>query len=121
MKFLNKGEIQIYLAIVFLILLTFIPWNVAMARGDRYDDWHMGTRMMGNWGMGWFGGIFMILFWVIIIVGLVIFVRWLIQTTGRKDLAANSSSNALEILKERYARGDIDKGQFESMKRDLAK
>jgi len=49
-----------------------------------------------------------------------VLIRGLIQATGSKEIAGNTSSNALEILKEQYARGDIDKAQFESMKRDLA-
>jgi uncharacterized membrane protein len=43
-----------------------------------------------------------------------------VQATGRKEFTGNTGSNALEILKERYARGNMDKAQFESMKRDLA-
>ena len=106
---------------VFLAIIVLAPWNFAMAGGGRYNDWHPGPGMMGNWGMGWFGGIFMMFFWVLVIVGLILFVRWLIQATGRKQFAGNTGSKALDILKERYARGDIDKAQFESMKRDLAK
>jgi putative membrane protein len=51
----------------------------------------------------------MIFFWVLIIVGSVLLIRWLIHDTGRKELTGNTNSNAIEILKERYARGDIDK------------
>ena len=112
-------------AIVFLTAFltgsVFAPWNSALAQGGRNNDWHIGPGMMGNWGMGGFGGIFMIFFWVLIIAGVIMFIRWLIQGTGRKGFGGNTGSNALEILKERYARGDIDKTQFESMKRDLAK
>jgi len=79
----------------------------------------MGPGMMGNWGMGWFGGIFMIVFWILILVGLVFVVRWLIQTTGRGKNSGQSGSRAIDILKERYARGEIDKAQFEDMKQDL--
>ena len=104
----------------FMIVSVFTPWKYALAQGGRFNDWHMGPGMMGNWGMGGFGGIFMIFFWVLIVVGLIMLIRWLIQATGRKEFAGNTGSNALEILKERYARGDIDKTQFESMKRDLA-
>jgi putative membrane protein len=105
----------------FLSVLVFTPLNFALAGGGRYNDWHPGPGMMGNWGMGWFGGIFMMFFWVLVIVGLILLVRWLIQATGRKEFAGNPGSKALEILKERYARGDIDKAQFESMKHDLSK
>jgi putative membrane protein len=80
----------------------------------------MGPGMMGGWGMGWFGGIFMIVFWILILVGLVFVIRWLIQTTGKKAGSGPRGSRAMEILKERYARGEIDKTQFEAMKRDLA-
>ena len=82
----------------------------------------MGPGMMGGWGsggMGWFGGIFMLAFWVLILVGLVFVIRWLVQTTSKKGNSGQHGSRAMEILKERYARGEIDKTQFENMKRDL--
>lgn len=111
-----------------IALLTAIPtlsvggsWKLALAQGGRYDNWHMGPGMMGNWGMGWFGGIFMILFWILILVGLVFVIKWLIQSTGGGQSNASSANRAIEILKERYARGDIDKTQYESMRRDLEK
>jgi len=76
--------------------------------------------MMGDWGTGWFGMIFMLLFWGLIIVGLVFLIRWLIQSTGdRGHSGVSMSSNATDILKERYARGEINRGEFESMKKDL--
>ncbi len=109
----------IFLLTGFLTVSIFAPWNLALAQGGRYNDWHMGPAMMGNWGMGWFGGVFMIIFWVLVLVGLILFIKWLIQATGRGSIAGNTGSSALEILKERYARGEIDKTQFESMKRDL--
>jgi putative membrane protein len=93
--------------------------NHALAQSGRYSDWHMGPGMMGSWGMGEFGMIFMMAFWVLAIVGLVFLVKWLIQAaTGQKGNVANNSSRAIEILKERYARGEIDKAEFET-KREL--
>jgi len=69
-----------------------------------------------GWGMG-FGGIFMILFWVVIIVAVVMLVKWLAGGSSRIDLPREKS--ALDILKERYARGEIGKEEFEQKKRDL--
>jgi putative membrane protein len=110
-------------AVLFFIMLLY-PLNPALAQYGRYNGWyHMGPGYMGGWGgmgYGGFGGIFMIVFWILIIVGLVFLIRWLIQSTSRgKTSAGGSSTRALDILKERYARGEIDKNQFESMKRDL--
>ena len=106
-------------ALIFFIL-GFYPITTTFAQQGRYDDWRMGPGMMGSWGMGWFGGIFMVVFWILILVGLVFVIRWLLQATSKKGDSGQNGSRAMGILKERYARGEIDKAQFEAMKRDLA-
>jgi putative membrane protein len=50
---------------------------------------------------------------------LVFLVRWLIQSTGRDKTTGNGGNRALEVLKERYAKGEIDKDEFDSKKKDL--
>jgi putative membrane protein len=75
--------------------------------------------MMGGWGMGWIGSIFMIVFWVLVIIGLVFLIKWLIQSTKSDRDIVRGGSRALDIVKERYARGEIDKEEFQRMKADL--
>ena len=80
----------------------------------------MGPGMMGSWGMGWFGVIFVILIVVLVIAGLIIFLPQLKQKYKIDEVGTSSGkSNALEILKARYARGEIDKAEFEEKKKDL--
>jgi putative membrane protein len=80
----------------------------------------MGQWMIGDWGMGWFGMIFMIIFWGLIIVGLVSLIKWLIHnTSGKAHFGVSAGSRAMDILKERYARGEINGDEFESIKKDL--
>jgi putative membrane protein len=56
----------------------------------------------------------------LIIVGLVFLIRWLIHASkGPPAAQLQNGSRALEILRERYARGEIDKQEFEEKKRDL--
>ncbi len=76
----------------------------------------MGWGWHGGYGMGPVGWLFMFLFWGLIIVGLVLLVRWL-WDHGRP--AAGGADAPIEILKRRYARGEITKEEFDRMKQDL--
>jgi putative membrane protein len=63
--------------------------------------------------------LFMLFFWVLIIVGGVFLFRWAVEQ-GRSDRRPGShEETALEILKKRYARGEIDREEFEAKRRDL--
>ena len=75
--------------------------------------------MMSGWGLGYgfFGWLMMLLFWILIIVGVVLVVRWIISEGKPKGL--RSEETALDILKKRYARGEIDIEQFETIKHEL--
>ena len=69
-------------------------------------------------GMGWgwigLGMVHMLLFWVLVILGIVALARWL-ASGPRRD----GPARAIDILKARYASGEITREQFEQMKRDI--
>lgn len=69
------------------------------------------------WGNQGFMGGFMWIFWIAVIVGIILLVRWIFQQNRPGEQKHEESS--LEILKKRYARGEIDKEEFEQKKRDL--
>jgi putative membrane protein len=67
-------------------------------------------------GMGW-GGIVMLLFWILAIAGVIV---WLRRVRARDlDPDREARRTALDTLKERYARGEIDREEFEQKRRDL--
>ena len=113
----------IRLSLSFLLVTVFVTsfWQPSFAQWGGYRDWHMGQQgVMGGWGFGgWFGSVFMLLFWVLVIIGLIFLIKWLVQTTRKGPGTLHDGSRALEILKERYARGEINKEEFEEKKRDL--
>ena len=101
-------------------VVSSIYSSPALARSGGYGNWHMGPGMMGDWTMGGFGMIFMILFWGLIIVGVVALVRWLLQTAGGRSYPqAGTGFSALDILKRRYAEGEIARDEFEAMKKEI--
>ena len=63
--------------------------------------------------------IFMMIIWGLVIAALVILIRWLLRTTQRTSNLPQGGNSALEILKERYAKGEIDKTEFEEKKHDI--
>jgi putative membrane protein len=103
--------------------LVFTGESLAL-QGSGDNNWHMmGPNMMERWGMGGFGGFFIIIFWIIIIIGAIYLIKRLMQKTqnkdGSSDRVSRSKPQPIEILKERYAKGEIDKKEFEEKKRDL--
>jgi len=72
--------------------------------------------MCWDFGAGWwaFGGIFMILFWA----GLIVLIVWGVMKIGKGG--DTIKRDALDIARERYAKGEISKEEFEQIKKDLA-
>jgi putative membrane protein len=69
--------------------------------------------MWGAWGIGIM--LMMLLFWAAVITAIVLGIRWLLRQGGH-----SRSDGAIQILRERYARGEINREEFEQRKRDLS-
>jgi putative membrane protein len=67
-----------------------------------------------GWGWPLIGSIFMILFWLAVILLII----WLFKQI-RGPQAATQTETPLELLKKRYAKGELDKKEFEEKKKDL--
>ncbi|MFO7593398.1 MAG: SHOCT domain-containing protein [Pseudomonadota bacterium] len=74
-----------------------------------------GYGMDGGFG---FGGGFMFLWWIVIIVVVVMVIKWLASSYGSVG-NSRRENRAMEILEERYARGEIDEQEFQKRKREL--
>ena len=76
----------------------------------------------GHWGMGYgVGWIFMVLFWLLVIVAIAAVVKWLFTST-RSPATHTPTPNGkspLDVLKMRYARGEIGREEYEERRRVL--
>jgi putative membrane protein len=105
---------SIALALAGLVAVAGAPRS-AWAQ-ERGLDWSWGMHpmswMWGVWGLGMM--VMMLVFWGLVIAGIVLAIRWLASAGG-----GAKSDRALDILRERYARGEINKDEFEAKQRDL--
>lgn len=69
-------------------------------------DWGMGA------GLGW---LVMVIFWILIVLGVVYFIKLVIGGAKRKE----KEDTPLDILKKRYVQGEITKDEFEEKKKDI--
>jgi putative membrane protein len=86
--------------------------------------------MMRYWGYGpsyssfGFGGIFVIIWWILVAWLIFALLRFLLgghrHWHERHGLPENDTDEALKILKQRYARGEISKKEFDAIKKDIA-
>ena len=67
-------------------------------------------------GYGAFLGYLMLLFWVVVgiiaLVAILYFVKWLGNLSNKKK-------NALDVLNERYAKGEISDEEYEKIRRKI--
>ena len=80
----------------------------------------MGPGMMGyGYGYGGWWGLVTLLFWVLVIAGVVTLVVWLVRQGQGQRGPVGGEDRALATLRERYARGEITQDEFEQMRRTL--
>ncbi|MDZ7711364.1 MAG: SHOCT domain-containing protein [Roseovarius sp.] len=103
-------KLQAIIATGALTVITSV--SKAIAGPGDHGDGNFGHMMWGG-GYGWWGGIGMILFWGLIIAVAVFAFRAL------TDSRSGQTRDAMDILKERYARGEIDEDEFKRRKQEL--
>ncbi|WP_218822863.1 SHOCT domain-containing protein [Tistlia consotensis] len=96
----------------------------AWAQQGPYFYGHMwdGGTMWGDGWHGWLlGPVMMILVLALVLVGVVVLLRWLVGPLHphHPPTYPPAGKSALDILKERFARGEIDKDEFEERRRVL--
>ena len=116
---MNKNvKIALIIGGIVVVVLIVLPIVFGAVSGWQDGGWGMmGSGMMGGFSWWWFMPIFMILFWGLVIWGIVALVRGL---SGPRGSDSSKADSALEVLKRRYARGEIDKEEYEEKKKDLA-
>ena len=89
------------------------------------DQWHgywgnMNPGMM-NWGYGtnWLGTLIWLAILIAVVVAIIALVRWMTISNRDSSGTHHPSDSAMEILRRRYAKGEITKEQFTAMKHDL--
>lgn len=107
--------------IITLILLLIIALTLSSTMGGMMGPGVMGPGFVGRgggwmWGVGmWLGGLVMLVFWGALIVVAVLVVRHLAGGFTERDVRTSPR----DILKRRYASGEITREQYEQMRKDL--
>lgn len=113
-KLLNS---EFYIPLLLIMSLSTQANSAAVHADNWGGGWHDGW----GWGHMFFGSFMMLLFWG----GLIILIVLAVRMMGRKPAQGSDGSaqgnRALEILEERFARGEIDKEEFEERKQLLSK
>lgn len=95
-----------------IVILSIVPGLIW--------GWQGYGGMMGPGMKGGYGIMFLMPILWIVVIGLIVWaVTAVVRRPGHSDTLPQTGDSALEILKRRYARGEIDKHEFEERKRDL--
>ena len=72
----------------------------------------------GGNGWSWIGGLIMLLWWALVVLAIIWLIRYVVHNSGER-VARGPEESALDILRKRYARGEIDRKEFEEKRKDL--
>ena len=102
----------------FAALAGGTPPALAQAQDRDWNGWasHPMWGMWSVWGLMMM--LLMLVFWGLVIAGLAVGLRWLVSRA--RDPRRDRADAALDILRQRYARGEISREEFEAKQRDLA-
>ncbi len=116
-KTIKTSMFSMLAALVPLIYVRDMVSAGWMNNGNGYSGGNMmGTgygNMMGQGYMGWF----MIIFWGLLLIALIFLVRWIMNLPEREKTVHKIGESPLDILKERFARGEIDIDEFREKER----
>jgi len=116
MNFSIKNNPIILILIILVIFMTIGGFNLFMD-GDNYDRHHEDEGWHGPWRMMGTGGFWMIPFFPIII--LVVILYFVFGRNNARWSGSGSDDTPLELLKKRYAKGEITKEEYDEIKKDL--
>jgi putative membrane protein len=106
--------------VVALGILLIVALALSLTMGGMMGPGMMGPGFTGHWGGWmwgagmWLGGLAMLIFWGALIVGAVLVVRLLGGLPSHDE-----RTSPLDVLKRRYASGEITREQYEQMRKDL--
>ncbi len=115
----NTTTVLVIVLVVLVVILLFGGAGMMGFGGFGMGPGMMGgSGMMGGYGYGYnpLGAILSLASWALILGGVVLLVVYFVRNTKS---STKSGESPLEILKARYARGEITKEQFDAIKRDL--
>lgn len=100
--------------IYFFIVLTLVPL-LTMCSGPMMGSWDSAGNYGCSFGFG-YGGMFM---WILFLILIGVVIYFIFQNTKSKNVKGQSSETPIDILKKRYAKGEITKEEFDRMKNEL--
>lgn len=75
----------------------------------------------GNDGWSFLGSLIMFFWWALVVLAVVWLVRYITRNTGERSIRDHQSvESALDILNKRYAKGEIDKKEYEEKRKDIS-
>lgn len=114
---------KIFLRYFGLLLVLAAGMGAAAAQttldDSRYGYGHSMMGWDGGWTMIFFGPLFMIITLAAVVAAIVFLVRWLGGAVPGAGPLLPSQRTPIDVLKERYAKGEIDKTEFEERRRVL--
>jgi len=103
----------------FFIVLTLVPFLIMCTGpyGPMMGGWNNNGNYACPFGYGYgYGGMFM---WILFLIILGVVVYFIVQNLKTKKDIGQTTESPIEILKKRYAKGEITKEEFDKMKNEL--
>jgi len=102
--------------LVAMIAAAAIAGGTASVQAQPY-----GPGMMGGWGNGWYGfGILHMAIWVAFLIAIIVGAVWLVRSVAGGQAVSPPRPAGLDVLEERYARGEIKQEEYLQKKRDMS-